>query len=230
MKGVVRSITVLLMSIFLTLTSYAEECYKFLYVIDGDTIKILFNGKRTSVRLLGIDTPESRKNRRAYYQARKNHLDVETIVKLGKEARKHLKELLADYEEVCLVYDENNAQTKHRDRYGRILAYVFTPDGEFINKAMLEDGYAYLLTQYPLEPEYEEELREAFKYAVENQRGLWEDSREETPIGEDFTCGEKKYCFQMNSCEEAMFYFKVCGLTRLDGDGDGIPCERLCRY
>jgi hypothetical protein len=157
-------------------------------------------------------------------------LDVETIVELGKEAKKHLKELLSDYEEVCLVYDENNAQTKHRDRYGRLLAYVFTPDGEFINKRMLEDGYAYLLTQYPLEPEYEEELREAFRYAVENQRGLWESKTDDTSFGEDFTCGEKRYCSQMSSCEEAMFYYKVCGLTRLDRDGDGIPCERLCRY
>ena len=95
---------------------------------------------------------------------------------------------------------------------------------------MLEDGYAYLLTQYPLELEYEEELREAFREAVENQRGLWKDGvPEETQTSGEFTCGEKRYCSQMVSCEEAMFYFKVCGLRRLDRDGDGIPCERLCR-
>lgn len=41
-------------------------------------------------------------------------------------------------------------------------------------------------------------------------------------------CGTKRYCTQMTSCEEAMFHFQVCGLTRLDGDGDGVPCERLC--
>jgi hypothetical protein len=33
----------------------------------------------------------------------------------------------------------------------------------------------------------------------------------------------------MDSCEEAMFYYKHCGLTYLDGDGDGVPCENLCR-
>ena len=43
-----------------------------------------------------------------------------------------------------------------------------------------------------------------------------------------YTCGEKKYCSEMNSCEEAYFYYKHCGLTYLDGDGDGIPCENLC--
>ena len=160
-------------ALFLCLHSYAQECYKLLYVIDGDTIKILYHGKKTSVRLLGIDTPESRKNRRAYYQARKNHQDVETIVYLGKQAKRHIKKLLAGYSKVCLVYDQNNAYTGHRDRYHRILAYVYTPDGRFINKLMLEDGYAYLLTKYPLEPKYEKIFRQAFRKAVEKKKGLW---------------------------------------------------------
>jgi len=92
---------------------------------------------------------------------------------LGKKAKKHLQELLAGYRKVCLEYDQNNAYSNHRDRYGRILAYVFTPDGKFINKLMLEDGYAYLLTRYPLEPKYEIVLRKAFRTAVKNGRGLW---------------------------------------------------------
>jgi hypothetical protein len=33
----------------------------------------------------------------------------------------------------------------------------------------------------------------------------------------------------MVSCEEAMFYLQNCGLTRLDGDKDGVPCEILCK-
>ncbi|SNR66447.1 thermonuclease family protein [Desulfurobacterium atlanticum] len=167
---------VFLFFLFLLLTtasSFSQDCYRLLYVIDGDTIKILYHGKKTSVRLSEIDTPESRKNRRAYYQARKNYQDVETIVYLGKQAKRHLKELLARYEQVCLVYDQNNAYHNHRDRYGRILAYVYTPDGKFINKLMLEDGYAYLFTRYPLEPEYEQELRKAFKKAIEEEKGLW---------------------------------------------------------
>jgi hypothetical protein len=41
-------------------------------------------------------------------------------------------------------------------------------------------------------------------------------------------CGEKRYCTQMTSCAEARFHFETCGLRRLDGDGDGTPCERLC--
>jgi hypothetical protein len=41
-------------------------------------------------------------------------------------------------------------------------------------------------------------------------------------------CGEKRYCTQMTSCAEAMFHFRQCGLARLDGDRDGVPCEALC--
>ncbi len=34
---------------------------------------------------------------------------------------------------------------------------------------------------------------------------------------------------EMTSCDEAMFYLRECGLTRLDGDSDGVPCESICR-
>ena len=46
---------------------------------------------------------------------------------------------------------------------------------------------------------------------------------------EQFVCGTKRYCKQMSSCEEARFYLEKCGLTRLDRDGDGVPCEALCK-
>jgi len=44
-----------------------------------------------------------------------------------------------------------------------------------------------------------------------------------------WTCGAKTSCGQMTSCEEATFYLTQCGLNRLDGDGDGVPCASLCR-
>ena len=44
----------------------------------------------------------------------------------------------------------------------------------------------------------------------------------------DYKCGKKKYCTQMQSCEEALFYLKKCNLKRLDRDRDGIPCEKIC--
>ncbi len=44
-----------------------------------------------------------------------------------------------------------------------------------------------------------------------------------------FTCSTKRKCGDMLSCAEARFYLEECGRTRLDGDGDGVPCELLCR-
>ena len=51
------------------------------------------------------------------------------------------------------------------------------------------------------------------------------DPKENNP---EFDCGTKRYCKEMASCEEAMYYLENCGLSRLDGDGDGVPCEALC--
>jgi hypothetical protein len=46
--------------------------------------------------------------------------------------------------------------------------------------------------------------------------------------GPSFRCGGKRVCGQMDSCEEANFYLNQCGLGRLDGDNDGVPCESIC--
>lgn len=45
----------------------------------------------------------------------------------------------------------------------------------------------------------------------------------------DVTCGSKRRCGQMLSCDEAMAYLTQCGVSSLDRDGDGVPCESLCR-
>ena len=49
------------------------------------------------------------------------------------------------------------------------------------------------------------------------------------PESESLQCGGKRYCSQMDSCAEARFYLNTCGLKKLDRDGDGIPCENVCR-
>jgi hypothetical protein len=56
-------------------------------------------------------------------------------------------------------------------------------------------------------------------------------SGEETePMKPTEGCGPKYYCREMASCAEAIHYFKDCGLTRLDGDNDGVPCETICGH
>lgn len=53
--------------------------------------------------------------------------------------------------------------------------------------------------------------------------------QEDTKQGPEFSCAGKRTCGQMDSCEEATFYLKTCGLHRLDGNRDGIACNSLCR-
>lgn len=52
--------------------------------------------------------------------------------------------------------------------------------------------------------------------------------RTQNAVVRDASCGDKKHCSQMSSCEEARHYLTVCGLKYLDGDVDGTPCEKLC--
>ena len=68
--------------------------------------------------------------------------------------------------------------------------------------------------------------------------GLWNESAANvSPTSNDtegdeteqFVCGTKRYCKEMSSCEEARFYLEKCGLSGLDRDKDGIPCEALCK-
>lgn len=49
------------------------------------------------------------------------------------------------------------------------------------------------------------------------------------PAAQASACGAKRTCGQMSSCDEARFHLTQCGLTKLDGDGDGVPCNKLCR-
>ena len=46
---------------------------------------------------------------------------------------------------------------------------------------------------------------------------------------EQFSCEDTKYCKEMRSCAEAKYHLNECGESRLDRDGDGVPCEKVCR-
>ena len=49
-------------------------------------------------------------------------------------------------------------------------------------------------------------------------------------ISTDFSCSDnKRYCGEMRSCDEAYFFLSECWVSGLDGDQDGIPCEKLCK-
>lgn len=121
-------------------------------VIDGDTI-VVANG--TTVRLIGMDTPETKDPRRP-------------VGCFGAEAARRTGELTGAGTRVRLVYD-----VERTDRYGRTLAYVYRlDDGVFVNAALLQEGFAQVAT-YPPNVAHVEEFLSLQRQAREAGVGLW---------------------------------------------------------
>lgn len=150
---------------------FAEKIKKYpatiLYVIDGDTIKVIYENKKESVRLIGIDTPESRKNKRAKMQAKQARTTIEEIVKLGKHSKEFTKTMLKKGDIVLIEFD-----VQERDKYRRLLGYVYLKNGKMVNLEIIREGYASPLT-IPPSVRYSELFLKAYREARENKRGLW---------------------------------------------------------
>ncbi len=124
-------------------------------VIDGDTIAVRVGGTTERIRLLGVDTPES--------------VDPTRPVQcFGPEAAQRLAEWLPEGTALRLERD-----AEARDRFGRLLAYVYrSSDGLFINAALLHEGFADLLVFEPNVARVDE-LEAALLDARTANRGLW---------------------------------------------------------
>ncbi len=122
-------------------------------VTDGDTIRVEFAGRQERVRYIGIDTPETRHSPRGPQP-------------FGAEASEANRRLVAG-RQVRLIFDVDE-----RDRYGRLLAYVYLPDGTFINAKLVNEGYARVLT-VPPNVRHADEFRTLETRARQARRGLW---------------------------------------------------------
>lgn len=123
-------------------------------VVDGDTIVVRIGGERERVRLLGIDTPET--------------VHPEKPVEcFGPESSARLSELTPPGSQVRLERD-----TELRDRFGRLLAYVYAPDDTFVNLLLVEDGYATTL-HIPPNGAHRQQLADAEQQAEAAGVGLW---------------------------------------------------------
>lgn len=138
-------------------TTIPNNFFQVVKVIDGDTILVDIEGKNRSVRLIGINAPETDDPRKK----------VECF---GKEAKEKAIDLLTD-KKVNLRSDPTQAD---KDKYGRLLRYVFLEDGTNFNKLMIEEGYAFEYT-YNIPYQYQKEFKLAQKQAEENKKGLWAD-------------------------------------------------------
>ncbi|MFA5119448.1 MAG: thermonuclease family protein [Candidatus Omnitrophota bacterium] len=214
----------LLLFLYASLLSAAEILKgRVVGVHDGDTITLLMEAnKQVKIRLAQIDAPESD-------QA------------FGQRSKQSLSDM---------AFNKNIQVEKETiDKYGRTVGTIFV-DGLDANREQVKRGMAWTYRQY---------LHDQSLLQVENEArlakvGLWSDSNpvppweyrhnkknrsvtnkvtpkaEPTNMPVNFSCGSKRYCKQMTTCDEAKFYLTQCSLSRLDGDDDGIPCENICRH
>lgn len=135
----------------------SDTLYEVVQVVDGDTVKLNIDGKTETIRLIGIDTPET------------VH-PSKPVECFGLEASNKAKELLYG-SKVSLETDDSQGV---QDRYGRLLGYIILADGTNFNKLMIEQGYAYEYT-YSTPYKYQSEFKSAEQSARTNKVGLWAD-------------------------------------------------------
>ncbi len=203
--------------LILPLSAEAETLTgKVVGVTDGDTIKVLVEERTIKVRLAEIDTPER-----------------------GQPWASRAKQALSDK----VFGEEIEVRVRNTDRYGRTVGHVWIGD-RHINREMVSGGHAWVYRKY-LD---DKTLLDEESHAQANRLSLWGlpdaervppwewrrgkrnvEPKPKTRPSQTLSCGAKRKCGEMTSCEEARFYLEKCGLKRLDGDGDGVPCESLCR-
>ena len=199
-------------------------------VADGDTVTVLrqtpAGPRQVRVRLAEIDAPES-----------------------GQPWGTRARQALADK-----VFRQSvQLSASGEDRYGRLLARLYVVDGDRltgrdINREMVREGHAWVYRRYATENWLPDEAA-----ARESGLGLWSlgvgasvppwewrrgahqqrhkvATIDQSPSAnsEAFSCGAKRYCREMASCAEARYHLETCGVRTLDGDSDGLPCEKLC--
>ena len=159
--------------------AFADTWIAVQWISDGDTI-ILKSGER--VRYNGINTPE--------IAHRKYGRNAEPYGNAAKQF--NLK--LVKGKDVRLEFDREK-----RDRYGRLLAYVFLRDGIFVNAAMVENGMAYFLPG-TVNDKYSRRLLAAQKKAISARRGMWRDLNE---IKERYIGNRRSKRFHLKTCASA---------------------------
>ena len=128
--------------------------YQVTEVYDGDTIAVNMNGTLEKIRLIGVDTPETKDPRKP-------------IQCYGPEASAYSHHIL-DHAKVRLVADPLST---NRDRYNRLLRYVYLSDGSFYNKKLLQAGYARAYTGFPFSRSKDFTIAE--QAAKDTHLGLW---------------------------------------------------------
>ena len=121
---------------------------------DGDTIVVDMNGTDETVRFIGVDTPETHDPRKA-------------VQCFGYAAADFTKNFIGN----STVRLEADPLNTNRDRYNRLLRYVYLPDGRLVNAEIIKEGYGFAYLSFPFTKA--EEFRQHQVEAREQNKGLW---------------------------------------------------------
>jgi len=128
--------------------------YSVAHFVDGDTIAVNMNGHSEKVRFIGVDTPET-------------HKPNTPVQCYGPAAAAYTKRTIGN-QSVRLVSDPLSTD---RDRYNRLLRYVYLPDGTDVNEELVKQGYGFYYPYFPFTKSAQFAADE--KLAMAQHLGLW---------------------------------------------------------
>ena len=138
-----------------------------LEALDGDTLLVRIDSRVERVRLIGIDSPEAYPNEKLTRDAKSSGQSEQSIIALGQKASQFTRTTSPPGTTVRITFDRQKT-----DSYGRLLGYVFLPNGEMLNELVVHSGFA-AARNYPPNLRYASRFEQAERAAKENQRGLW---------------------------------------------------------
>lgn len=144
-----------------TATEQQPGLYSVTRFVDGDTITIDMNGTKETIRMIGVDTPETHKPNTA-------------VQCYGPAASAFTKNLIGA-NKVRLEADPTN---QNRDRYDRLLRYVYLPDGKLISQELIANGFGFAYTLFPFTKAAD--FVQAEDAAKQANKGLWGNCNVET--------------------------------------------------
>lgn len=153
------------------LGSLAPGYFRVTEFADGDTISIDMNGQTERIRMIGVDTPETHDPRRA-------------VQCFGQAASDFTKQLVGK-DPVRL---ESDPLSTNRDRYNRLLRYVYLPDGRLIQEEIIRQGYGFAYVSFPFGKS--DHFRLLQEEARTDNRGLWGQCTPTTNSGGGFTSSD----------------------------------------
>lgn len=128
--------------------------YGIKHFVDGDTIAVDMNGQTEKVRFIGVDTPETHK--------------PNTPVQCYGPAAAAFTQRTIGHQKVRL---ESDPLSTNRDRYNRLLRYVYLPDGTLLNEKLIDEGYGFYYPYFPFSKSKQFEAAE--QAAIATHKGLW---------------------------------------------------------